>query len=79
MPFSETERKALLKARLVGPKVVERLEQIGCDSFSKLKKADAKMLCGVIAAEIGASCWKNSPMALTAIKNAIETAKNHRK
>jgi hypothetical protein len=79
MSFSESERKALLKARLVGPKVIERLEQIGCDSFAKLKKADAKMLCSVIAAEIGASCWKNSPMAQTSIRNAIETAKNHKK
>jgi hypothetical protein len=77
MPFSENEREALLATRLVGPKVIERLEQIGCDSFVKLREADATALCQVIAAELGVTCWKNSPMAQNAIRNAIDTAKSH--
>jgi hypothetical protein len=74
MGFSAAERALLLKAYQVGPKVVQRLEQIGVDSFHRLKGQDPVMLSVMIGDDLGASCWKHNPMAVTALTNAIITA-----
>lgn len=75
MPFSAVERTLLLKTYQVGPKVVQRLEEIGLSSFKELKQQDAVMLSVMIGEHLGASCWKHNPMAIAALKNAIETAR----
>ena len=75
MPFSSNEREALLKAKGVGPKVIERLEQMGIESFEQLKKANVQDIVSAASAIVGLSCWKNSPQARTAIEAAIAAAK----
>ena len=75
MAFSEVERDALLRVKGVGPKVVERLEQLGLDSLAVLAGQDAHAICAAAAGLVGSSCWKNSPQARRAIEAAIALAK----
>lgn len=42
MPFSLKERTALLALKGVGATVIARLEQMGIESFSELKKSDVR-------------------------------------
>lgn len=74
MPFSQEERDNLLRVKGVGPKVIERLEQLGIDSFATLARQDAAAVCSAAAATLGSSCWKNSPQARNAIEAAIARA-----
>ena len=37
MAFSEQEKKHLLELKYVGDKIIERLQQMGFDSFEKLR------------------------------------------
>ena len=41
MSFSTAERTALLALKGVGPTVLQRLEQMGLDSFVRLRDSDA--------------------------------------
>jgi hypothetical protein len=75
LAFSVGERKLLLAVKGVGPKVVERLEQMGFDSFAKLAKADPADILFRGAALTGSSCWKNSPQARAAIEKAVGVAR----
>ncbi|WP_298377784.1 helix-hairpin-helix domain-containing protein [Azospirillum sp.] len=74
MPFSQEERDSLLRVKGVGPKVIERLEQLGIDSFATLARQDAAAVCDATAAALGSSCWKNSPQARKAVEAAIARA-----
>ncbi|MPT46930.1 MAG: helix-hairpin-helix domain-containing protein [Sphingobium sp.] len=73
--FNEEERTALLAVKGVGPKVVERLEEMGFASFDALSDANADDICAGVAALLGASCWKNSPQARASINAAIVRAR----
>ncbi len=75
MPFSATERQTLLAAHLVGPTVVQRLEEAGFHDLATLARADAREICVSTAAALGSNCWSNSPRAQQAIENAIAAAK----
>ena len=74
MPFHRKEREALLATPLVGPKVVQRLEEIGVDSFEILRRSDYRDICRKVAHRLGNSCWQNSPQAQQSMRNAIATA-----
>lgn len=74
MRFSETEKATLLAVKGVGPKVIERLEQMGFASFDQLADADAKDILAQGAALTGSSCWKNSPQARAVVQAAIGAA-----
>lgn len=74
MAFSKKERSLLLEAKFVGPKVIERLEDIGIDSFKKLSNSSVNEIVTLVSAMIGSSCWKNSYQSKEAIQNAIDTA-----
>jgi hypothetical protein len=74
MRFEPEERSALLSVKGVGPKVVERLEQMGFASLVQLADADATDILAQGAALTGSSCWKNSPQAKAAIQAAIAAA-----
>jgi uncharacterized HAD superfamily protein len=74
MPFSAEEHAQLLGVKGVGPKVIERLEQLGVDTFVKLAQQNADTVCAAAAAAVGSSCWKNSPQARKAIEAAIAVA-----
>jgi uncharacterized protein YqfA (UPF0365 family) len=76
MPFTAQERTTLLAAPMVGKTVVQRLEEIGLDSFAALQHADVDMVTALIADMLGTTCWRNSPQAKKAITNAIATARH---
>jgi len=73
--FSDAEKALLLAVKGVGPKVVERLEQLGINTLSQLATEDARRICEQTALSLGATCWKNSPQARNAIAAAIEAAR----
>ena len=77
MKFVSSEKLVLLSVKGVGPKVVERLEQMGFTSLAQLADADATDILSQGAALTGSSCWKNSPQANAAIRAAISAAVAH--
>jgi nucleotidyltransferase/DNA polymerase involved in DNA repair len=74
VPFSQLEKSALLRVKGVGPKVIERLEQMGFSSLHQLADADARDILAQGAKLSGSSCWKNSPQAKAAVEAAISAA-----
>lgn len=72
--FLPAEKALLLAVKGVGPKVVERLEQMGFNSLHQLADADARDILAQGAQLSGSSCWKNSPQAKAAIEAAIGAA-----
>lgn len=72
--FSGPERDRLLRVKGVGPRVVERLEQMGITTLAQLAEADAGDILAQGASLSGSSCWKNSPQAKAAVASAIEAA-----
>lgn len=77
MSFTEKEKDTLLRVKGIGPKVIERLEQIGLTSFEELAGADSLEVTRSISEELGSTCWQNSPQARSAIDSAIATARAH--
>ncbi|WP_074237251.1 Pathogenicity locus, partial [Pseudomonas aeruginosa] len=51
-----------------------RLEQMGLDSFARLRDSDAASILAGGAALTGSSCWKNSPQARAAIVAVLQRA-----
>ena len=74
MQFSEAEKAVLLGVKGVGPKVIERLEQMGFHKLDQLAYADARDVLAQGAALTGSSCWKNSPQSKAAVTAAIGAA-----
>lgn len=74
MAFSEQEKKYLLELKYVGDKIIERLQQIGFDSFEKLRNTTLDEILNKGALLTGSSCWKNSHQAKTAIQNILALA-----
>jgi predicted RecB family nuclease len=74
--FAQTERDTLLAVKGVGPKVIERLEQLGIVKLRQLAMQDAKSICAAASALVGSTCWKNSPQVRAAIAGAIAAARS---
>ncbi len=74
VPFSLVEKRVLLGVKGVGPKVIERLEQMGFSTLHQVADADARDILAQGAMLSGSSCWKNSPQAKTAVEAAIRAA-----
>jgi DNA transformation protein len=74
MPFNVNDRAILRAVKGVGPKVIERLEQMGYSDLEQLAAADAQDIVERAAALVGSTCWKNSPQAKAAIHAAIMAA-----
>ena len=79
MAFSAREKELLLATPYVGPKVIERLEEIGINNFKKLSNSSVEAITASVSEMLEVTCWKNSPQAKTAIRNAIETAQKNNK
>lgn len=71
MAFSQAEYKQLIEQKFVGPKIISRLEQMGLDSFDKLRKTSLEEILNNGAHLSGSTCWKNSHQAKTAILNVL--------
>jgi nucleotidyltransferase/DNA polymerase involved in DNA repair len=74
MRFSTYERHKLLAVKGIGPKVIERLEQMGFSTLRQLAEADVNDILWQGAALSGSSCWKNSPQSKAAVQAAISAA-----
>lgn len=74
--FSAAEKAVLLEVKGVGPKVVERFEQLGIHTLRKLAKQDARAICEQASLLVGGTCWKNSPQARDAVAAAISAAQS---
>jgi hypothetical protein len=72
--FTNSEREYLKSAKFVGDKVIDRLEEIGIHDCQTLSERCVDEICTLVAAHLGASCWKNSPQSRNAIANAINAA-----
>jgi predicted flap endonuclease-1-like 5' DNA nuclease len=77
MAFQNQDRELLLKVKGVGPKVIERLEQIGFSSLEDLAEAKSTEITKWVSEELGATCWRNSPQARSTIESAITAAQSH--
>lgn len=77
MAFSESERAVLLEVKGVGPTVIKRFEEIGIDSFAELANYEPQEIAERVASMLRSTCWKNSPQALSAVKSAIERARQY--
>ena len=75
MAFSSFERTILLAVKGVGPTVVQRLEEMGVEDLATLAQQDAAALCVAASAQLGSTCWRNSPQARAAIAGAIEASR----
>ncbi|MDO9431799.1 MAG: helix-hairpin-helix domain-containing protein [Pseudomonadota bacterium] len=75
MAFPAHERTILLAVRGVGPTVVQRLEELGVEDLATLAQQDATALCLAASAQLGSTCWRNSPQARAAITGAIDAAR----
>lgn len=58
MRFAAEEKNILLSVKGVGPKVIERIEQMGISSIAQLADADANDILTQGAVLSGSSCWK---------------------
>ena len=74
MAFAEHERTVLLAVKGVGPTVVLRLEQMGVEDLATLAEQDAAALCVAASAQLGSTCWRNSPQARAAMQAAVTWA-----
>ena len=74
MKFTPSQRETLLAVKGVGPKVIERLEQMGFSTLHQLAEADAKDILVQGASLSGSTCWKNSPQSKSAVQAAIAAA-----
>lgn len=72
--FSTEERARLLALHGVGPKIIERLEQMGFSSLEQLRSAEVQEILAQGSTLTGSSCWKNSPQAKAAIQAVLELA-----
>lgn len=75
MSFSSDEKQFLLSLRGIGPKVVERLEQIGVSSLADLACAQPQRIAQQMACLVGSSCWQNNPANFASLENAIFQAR----
>jgi len=77
LPFSQRQKEELLQLKGVGPRVLQRLEQIGITTIELLAESTVEEITENVAEILQTTCWKNSPQAKSAIQNAIEYAKKY--
>lgn len=74
MPFIESERAVLLNVPGLGPRVIQRLEEIGVDSIGKLRDLGADEAVRMICCRMGTIAWANRRGSLRrACKPAMDT------
>jgi hypothetical protein len=72
--FSALDKEKMMALKGVGPKVIERFEQMGYFNLRQLADADCQDILVQGAQLTGSSCWKNSPQARAAINAVIALA-----
>lgn len=61
MKFSAEECELLLAAPMLGPKVIERLEQIGINSLAALAASNVATITGTVADMLGRYLLEKQP------------------
>lgn len=79
MAFTETQIQSLLAQKGMGPTVLKRLQQMGLDDVTQLAAANVEDILQQGAVLTGSACWKNSPQAKSAVRAAVEWAKQQSK
>ncbi|MDE2369218.1 MAG: hypothetical protein KGN16_09610 [Burkholderiales bacterium] len=64
MSFNETERRQLINAPGIGPRVVERLEQVGFDSLAAMQRSGTDAVVERVCRMLGSNAWTNRRRAL---------------
>lgn len=75
MSFSAAERRYLLKAPMVGHRLMQYLEGLGICTLEKLAALEEDMLARLVAHHSGLPGWETHSMARQAIANALAAAK----
>ena len=75
MAFAPEERKILLTAYSMGPKMVEYLEKVGIDALCEFARSDARELVLRTNAMLGRPHINAAGVA--ALENAIAVARRH--
>lgn len=78
MPFSDTDKAALLALKGVGPTIIQRLEEMGFHDLCSLSQASVTDITLMAANITGSTCWRNSPQAKAAITAVLDYAKSHK-
>jgi len=60
MAFYQSQYNQLIDLKFVGTKIIECLEQMGLDSFDKLKQTTLDEILSRGARLSGSTCWENS-------------------
>ncbi|MBN6070173.1 recombinase RecA [Aggregatibacter actinomycetemcomitans] len=76
MPFSESEKRALLSQKGIGATILKRLEEMGLDDVKILAATSPDFILQRGAEITGSTCWRNSPQARKAIETAVNWAKS---
>ncbi|MBN6064834.1 recombinase RecA [Aggregatibacter actinomycetemcomitans] len=76
MPFSESEKRALLSQKGIGATVLKHLEEMGLDDVKILAATSPDFILQRGAEITGSTCWRNSPQARKAIETAVNWAKS---
>ncbi len=70
----DSEKKKMLKAHSIGPKMVEYIELAGYESLAEMKDESAEEVCLRIDEALGRPHINGHPLAIQAIENLIEHA-----
>lgn len=73
--FSAEDKAALQSLKGVGPTVIKRLEELGYHKLSQLAEVEPSELANRISQRIGATCWRNSPQAKSALEAIVAVAR----
>ncbi|ACX81473.2 recombinase RecA [Aggregatibacter actinomycetemcomitans] len=76
MPFSDSEKRALLAQKGIGETILKRLEEMGLDDVSTLAATSPDFILQRGAEITGSTCWRNSPQARKTIETAVNWAKS---
>ncbi len=72
--ISEDERKSMLRAHSIGPKMIRYLEQIGIERLSDLRGADPRQIALRIDIAVGRKHMNS--LGVAALRNLIDLANN---
>jgi predicted DNA-binding ribbon-helix-helix protein len=73
--FSQLEQDRMLALKGVGRTVICRLEQLGFFELSQLADKDPLFITKQISDMMGSTCWHNSPLARSAIRQIVDLAR----
>jgi len=71
MKFNADDRRRLLLTAGVGPRVLDRMEEVGVASIADLRRAGVANVVELVCRRIGTSAWANRRAALIRALDAV--------